>query len=90
MARFFALTTLLLGFAATASATIGFCNDNDASCAAWVRDGECEGDNGEHVKTICPHSCGGAPPPLPATGMLSPSARGAHGAAPSVAPGVGG
>ena len=49
---------LILSGLSGASATLGFCNDKDNSCGAWARDGECEGDNGEHVKTICPHSCG--------------------------------
>ena len=48
---------ILCGLSGT-SATLGFCNDKDNSCSAWARDGECEGDNSEHVKTICPHSCG--------------------------------
>ena len=42
---------------ALASAHIGFCNDKEASCGAWARDGECSGDNAEHVKSVCPHSC---------------------------------
>jgi len=39
-------------------ATIGFCNDKDTSCSSWALDGECDGTNGEHVKTLCPQSCG--------------------------------
>ena len=41
-----------------AAATVGYCNDKDNSCAAWALDGECEGENSEHVKNICPHTCG--------------------------------
>ena len=54
MLRAYLIASLALG----ASATIGFCNDKDVSCGSWARDGECEGDNNEHVKNICPHSCG--------------------------------
>lgn len=42
----------------SAAAAFGYCNDRDASCAAWGRNGECEGDNKDHVKAICPHTCG--------------------------------
>ena len=51
-------SVLLLALAGTCEAGIGFCNDKDVSCASWSRDGECDGDNAEHVKSICPHSCG--------------------------------
>ena len=51
------LGAVLLITLSGASAGIGFCNDKDASCATWAREGECEGDNSDHVKTICPHSC---------------------------------
>lgn len=54
MQRLFALLALVGGV----SAGVGFCNDKDVSCAAWVRDGECDGDNAAHVKDQCPHSCG--------------------------------
>ena len=40
------------------AAHIGFCNDKEPSCSTWARDGECNGDNGKHVKSVCPHSCG--------------------------------
>ena len=36
----------------SAAATVGFCNDKDRSCAAWGADGECTGDNAEHMKTV--------------------------------------
>ena len=38
------------------SATVGFCNDKDISCAGWSKDGLCETD--AVVKDLCPHSCG--------------------------------
>lgn len=34
----------------------GYCSDNDSSCANWAAAGECE--KGDHVKKLCPHSCG--------------------------------
>ena len=43
---------VLATLAAAASATVGFCNDKDRSCAAWGADGECTGDNAEHMKTV--------------------------------------
>ena len=43
---------------AAVSATIGYCNDRDRSCSTWGVDGECTGANAEHVRTICPHTCG--------------------------------
>jgi hypothetical protein len=46
---------LLLGSLASAAAS-GYCNDKDPSCGPWGRDGECEGENAEHVKTLCPHT----------------------------------
>ena len=53
-AAFFVLVVLFSGV----EATIGFCNDKDTSCSSWALDGECDGTNGEHVKTLCPQSCG--------------------------------
>lgn len=47
---------LLLMNAVTVVA-VGYCNDKDISCSVWAKDGECTGDNGDHVKTVCPHSC---------------------------------
>ena len=32
----------------------GYCSDNDVSCAAWARSGECDK---PFIKTTCPHSC---------------------------------
>ena len=52
------ITIFLIALFSAAEATLGFCNDKDTSCAAWAAAGECEGDNGEHVKTLCPHTCG--------------------------------
>ena len=43
---------VLATLAAAASATVGFCNDKDRSWAAWGADGECTGDNAEHMKTV--------------------------------------
>jgi hypothetical protein len=40
-----------------AAAAIGYCNDRDASCAAWGKAGECTGNNSDVVKDKCPHTC---------------------------------
>lgn len=37
----------------------GFCNDMDASCANWAKQGQCE--VGDHVLELCPHSCSACP-----------------------------
>jgi hypothetical protein len=36
----------------------GFCNDKSTSCVFWAANGECSGENSEHLATLCPHSCG--------------------------------
>jgi hypothetical protein len=55
------MLSVILATLTGASATVGYCNDKDPSCATWARDGECDGDNGGHVKSICPHSCSVCP-----------------------------
>lgn len=47
----------LLAYASGVAAW-GYCNDNDVSCANWVKNGECEGKNKDFMKSTCPHSCG--------------------------------
>jgi hypothetical protein len=47
----------IFGLLATARG-LGFCNDKDRSCAAWAKDGECDGDNKARVLELCPHTCG--------------------------------
>ena len=41
-----------------AVSAVGICNDRDRSCSAWGADGECTGGNAEHVKSLCPLTCG--------------------------------
>ncbi len=48
----------LLALARVTSATLAYCNDKDTSCADWGANGECDGDNSEVVKNLCPHTCG--------------------------------
>jgi len=50
------LALLALTLVGGAAATVGFCNDQDVSCAGWSREGLCESD--QVVKDKCPHSCG--------------------------------
>lgn len=52
-ARLVALAALFIGVASE-----GFCNDKSTSCAYWAKNGECQGENAEHLSTLCPHSCG--------------------------------
>lgn len=35
----------------------GYCNDKDISCANWANGGQCVGENADHLKQTCPHSC---------------------------------
>ena len=53
MARIFFLSAACL---IARVAAWGYCNDKDVSCANWAKAGEC--DTGDHVKNLCPHSCG--------------------------------
>lgn len=52
------LKTLTFSLTITAAAAKGYCNDRDSSCANWGKNGECEGDNADAVKNLCPHTCG--------------------------------
>ena len=52
-----AILAILATLVAAASAA-GICNDRDRSCSAWGADGECTGANAEHVKSLCPLTCG--------------------------------
>lgn len=55
----FRMPRLTLIFASlTSVAALGYCNDVNPSCGSWSLQGECEGENAEHVKKLCPHSCG--------------------------------
>ena len=49
--------TTLLGLAPLFAFDGGYCNDKSTSCAFWAKNGECTGDNAEHLSTLCPHSC---------------------------------
>ena len=44
------LRTLLAALAAVVFS--GICNDKRVDCSNWARDGECTGDNAEHMKTV--------------------------------------
>ena len=39
----------------------GLCNDNNPSCGAWAKNGECDGKNKEFMQKECVHSCGNCP-----------------------------
>lgn len=52
------LKALTFSLTITAAAAKGYCNDRDSSCANWGKNGECEGDNADAVKNLCPHTCG--------------------------------
>lgn len=46
------------GMLARVHGTKGYCNDYDRSCAAWGELGECDGNNSEWTRKLCPHTCG--------------------------------
>jgi len=49
---------LLISSLATTAAVVGFCNDRDPNCARWGFQGECNGKNAQHLRALCPHTCG--------------------------------
>ena len=49
MSQLYRAALLSLAFGSV-SATIGFCNDKDLSCASWAKHGECEGENSETAR----------------------------------------